>query len=409
MLLCPIEDRTFQDRYFEIVWRLWKQKAPGVPQFTFEKQKLTLSTLQNLLDLVFATKTNKTLNECVFAHLLNSNTPIQNSEFSKVVSNIHVMNFAQLVLYKTLPCPQEDKCPYSPRQLAPSNQYQDSELACYYYHHDKDQRRVPIPFKFKDDFTYTANYNKFNDADNTGKYSQNYFESMFHPMYYKLFKCKRNNCERSCFCPFIHSDLEKIIWDEIFKEFIFKSRDVLTKRKELETRNNYYSKPKDFNPIQLQSEKTKVQAKYLSYNTRSLDVSPQLQVEHSNSVSSSIYPTSTFRMYSSYSKGSYSETPMQYMENVPSNTSLEFDLEEREIDEVDQDLSQETKSFAERLNKIMFTLSQTQALIAQTKEEPSIAQIETKNMFKKEDRALNSFFNVSVVNNINEIRLSKNN
>jgi len=54
---------------------------------------------------------------------------------------------------------------------------------------------------------------------------------MFHPIYYRLFQCKRTHCENSFFCPFFHTKDEKTTWDETFLTYIRKSRDVYTKEK----------------------------------------------------------------------------------------------------------------------------------------------------------------------------------
>jgi len=83
----------------------------------------------------------------------------------------------------------------------------------------------------EDEFLYKANYDKTKCDPFPDKFSQNYFESMFHPIYYKLFLCKRNLCEKSEFCPFYHTKDEMQAWDGSFMHYIQKSRDVYTKDK----------------------------------------------------------------------------------------------------------------------------------------------------------------------------------
>jgi len=73
-------------------------------------------------------------------------------------------------------------------------------------------RRIVITSTIEEEFVYKANYfeeGKKRNGDKD-KYSQNYFESMFHPLYYKMFKCKREFCKNNClFCPFYHDEEEK--------------------------------------------------------------------------------------------------------------------------------------------------------------------------------------------------------
>jgi len=95
----------------------------------------------------------------------------------------------------------------------------------------KDRRRLPITRKVEDEFIYKANYDKSKCDPFPDKFSKNYFESMFHPIYYRLFQCKRSHCENSFFCPFFHTKDEKTTWDETFLTHIRKSRDVYTKEK----------------------------------------------------------------------------------------------------------------------------------------------------------------------------------
>jgi len=139
-------------------------------------------------------------------------------------SPISVMSFAQIILYKVLPCPDND-CSKCPREIATHNQYRDFEYDCPFYHHERDRRRLVITPNPDEEFAYKANY--FEEGRRRGekeKHSQNYFESMFHPLYYKMFRCKRDFCNQSVCCPFHHSEEEKKMWDETFSNFIKKDR-----------------------------------------------------------------------------------------------------------------------------------------------------------------------------------------
>jgi hypothetical protein len=156
---------------------------------------------------------------------------------SKRLSVMQVMSFAQISLYKVLPC-QDPDCPNKPREIATHNQYKDYEYQCPFYHHGRDMRRVVITSQIGEEFVYKANY--FEDGKRNFeklKYSQNYFESMFHPLYYKMFRCKREYCNFSQLCPFYHTEEEKKTWDRTFSNYIRKDRISYVKDKK-----KYYEK-----------------------------------------------------------------------------------------------------------------------------------------------------------------------
>ena len=171
--------------------------------------------------------------------LLKNVVPLSKGTELKVVpqnfSSVSVMTFAQIILYKVLPCPEEN-CVNCPREIATHNQYKDFEYTCPFYHHEKDQRRFVISDSVDEEFMYKANY--FEEGRRRGdkdKYSQNYFESMFHPLYYKMFRCKRDFCNQSPFCPFYHSESEKKLWDDTFSGYINKDRVSYVKEKQQKT------------------------------------------------------------------------------------------------------------------------------------------------------------------------------
>lgn len=159
--------------------------------------------------------------------------PEESSELlSEQLSALNVMSFAQIVLYKVLPCPNPD-CPNRPREIATHNQYKDFEYQCPFYHHERDRRRLVIKPEIDEEFVYKANYyeegKRHADKD---KYSQNYFESMFHPLYYKMFRCKREYCNQPLWCPFFHNEEEKKTWDNVFGQCINKGRITYVKDKQ---------------------------------------------------------------------------------------------------------------------------------------------------------------------------------
>jgi len=148
------------------------------------------------------------------------------------LSTSRMMTFAQLILYKVLPCP-DPNCASRPREIVTHNQYKDHEYECPFYHHERDRRRIVINCASEEEFIYKANY--FEEGRSHAekeKYSQNYFESMFHPLYYKMFRCKREFCSSCQFCPFYHYEQEKKTWDKMFGSFIKKDRITYVKDKQ---------------------------------------------------------------------------------------------------------------------------------------------------------------------------------
>jgi len=155
----------------------------------------------------------------------------------------NMMTFAQICLYKVLPC-FNPRCVKRPREIVTHNQYKDHEYECPFYHHERDRRRIIINSAFDDEFAYKANYfeERRSNAEKD-KYSQNYFESMFHPLYYKMFRCKRALCNECKFCPFYHNEQEKKAWDRTFGDFMQKDRITYVKDKQryYESTNNMSS------------------------------------------------------------------------------------------------------------------------------------------------------------------------
>jgi len=166
-----------------------------------------------------------------------------NSELvHKRLSGMQIMSFAQLILYKVFPCPEKE-CANCPRDVVIKNQYKDYEYECPFYHNEKDRRRLVLTPKINEEFIYKANYfeEKKHEASEKEKCSSNYFESMFHPLYYKMFRCKREHCNFSLCCPFYHTEEEKKAWDRTFGNFIRKDRIsyVKEKQKYFESKNTY--------------------------------------------------------------------------------------------------------------------------------------------------------------------------
>jgi hypothetical protein len=218
--------------YHACLQRLIKQRAINIDLNMPKEEDCTLQNLQDTVELIFNGRLDAMVYQLAHREILkNEELYNQSKLLLKKLSPFQVMNFPQVILYKTLPCPRGDACKNKPREIAPSNQYKDEELECPFFHHEKDRRRLPITRKVEDEFIYKANYDKSKCDPFPDKFSKNYFESMFHPIYYRLFQCKRTHCENSFFCPFFHTKDEKTTWDETFLTYIRKSRDVYTKEK----------------------------------------------------------------------------------------------------------------------------------------------------------------------------------
>lgn len=149
------------------------------------------------------------------------------------------MPFDLLLDYKTQPCERVD-CPHFPRTTVANNQYLEDELKCHGYHHVKDQRRKAIKNleNFTGEFEYQANYFKDGKCPlPKDRYSQNFFESLYHPLYYKQFACKREHCDKSIYCPYFHSEREKVEWEVIFEQKLKVNRKVFlsTKTRQVQT------------------------------------------------------------------------------------------------------------------------------------------------------------------------------
>jgi len=143
------------------------------------------------------------------------------------------LSFKDLLEYKVHPC-ENSECSNYPRTTVANNQYLETELKCTGYHHTKDQRRQSIRTlqTFTGEFEYQANY--FRDGKcplPKERYSNNFFESLYHPLYYKQFVCKREHCEKSAYCPYFHSEKEKVEWEVIFEQNLKLNRKLFLSTK----------------------------------------------------------------------------------------------------------------------------------------------------------------------------------
>jgi len=223
-----------QDNFYVFIELLKKQKAlpqdcfiQDLPFFKFNP----ISKESQVLEL-FNSSNNQELYQELLKDIISVPQEDQLPGSSSSSTPSQMMTFAQLCLYKVLPC-SNLRCQNKPREIVTHNQYKDSEYECPFYHHERDRRRIVLNPNQEEEFIYKANYyEEGRNNDIKENYSQNYFESMFHPLYYKMFRCKREYCNKSHFCPFYHHEQEKKIWDDTFITFLKKGRITYVKDKQ---------------------------------------------------------------------------------------------------------------------------------------------------------------------------------
>jgi hypothetical protein len=235
--------RNEDDYFYAIIDRLKKQGALNHDSFIKEIPFFNFSAISKEAQVkeLFHDISNQHNYQMLLSTISNfSKDPNSSKVISQQLGTLQMMNFAQIILYKVLPCP-DPTCPNKPREIATHNQYKDHEYHCPFYHHERDRRRLVITPFLEDEFTYKANYFEEGKRNTEReKHSQNYFESMFHPLYYKMFRCKREYCNNSSLCPFFHNEEEKRHWDIVFSNFVRKDRItfVKDKKKYFEGNNN---------------------------------------------------------------------------------------------------------------------------------------------------------------------------
>eukprot|EP00331_Platyophrya_macrostoma_P024519 CAMPEP_0176462762 /NCGR_PEP_ID=MMETSP0127-20121128/35474_1 /TAXON_ID=938130 /ORGANISM="Platyophrya macrostoma, Strain WH" /LENGTH=355 /DNA_ID=CAMNT_0017854769 /DNA_START=150 /DNA_END=1216 /DNA_ORIENTATION=+ len=105
-----------------------------------------------------------------------------------------------------------------------NNQFYDFELECPYFHNRRDKRRIVLKAN------YLLQQNGQVDQQD-GAHSYNYFESVYHPLFYKFFECKRLQCKGSIYCAMKHSEEERVAWEEEFAICWKKDRSIYYPKK----------------------------------------------------------------------------------------------------------------------------------------------------------------------------------
>ena len=183
-------------------------------------QPETIQTVNNIKSFIYLKKISDKVSE---------DTKVIEKKLSKKV----VLAMIHILFYKTLPCTKGNQCKHFPRKIVHKNDFLDIELDCYFYHHEKDRRRHVLNDGEKE-FKYAGNFGCGKKACGKSVYSLNFFESLYHPLYYKNFRCVRTKCEESVLCPYNHSSEEKNIWATTFKNFFEKDREIFTKKRNSE-------------------------------------------------------------------------------------------------------------------------------------------------------------------------------
>ena len=206
-----------------------------------------------------------------------------------------LMSLEDLLQYKTKPC-KNNECPYKPTK-SKNEKFKNKDFKCTYFHFAWDQRRE---LSYQDEhFNYHAKVcDKLISCKYKGKcfFGHNFFESYFHPLYYKKFSCQQNlqnDCDKSKFCPYIHNKEEEAKWDaELNKKFnidrslnksividrIFKnSEDVEDGKKMSQAKNNCIAEdliPADIllsRQLFLENEKFNLHNEYNIYTTDNIE------------------------------------------------------------------------------------------------------------------------------------------
>jgi len=226
---------TFQIMAKDLMSRndsLGQQYANLLPYF----QSLSPIRLQHCLTSFLAPQnlTNiVNIKSFIYLKKLSEDFIEENKLLEKRLAEKVVMDLVHIVFYKTIPCSQGNHCKHNPRKIVHKNDFLDIELDCYFYHHEKDRRRLVLNGHEKE-FKYAGNFADNKKVNEKGGFSQNFFESLFHPLYYKNFKCVRTKCNQSVFCPYFHSEEEKTVWTVFFRAYFGKDREVFTKKKAVE-------------------------------------------------------------------------------------------------------------------------------------------------------------------------------
>ena len=138
-----------------------------------------------------------------------------------------MLTIEELLKYKLFKCPNAE-CPYRPSKEK-TEKFKNKDLICPFWHFDYDKRREviqqtvlssPQPTGVKTEYHAKMCEKKGCRFKEKCFFSHNFFESYYHPLYYKKFSCEENlgkECDKNKYCPYVHKKEEEDCWTEILK------------------------------------------------------------------------------------------------------------------------------------------------------------------------------------------------
>ena len=165
--------------------------------------------------------------------------------YKKKKVQIQAMNWIQLLCYKVVQCPNAQSCRNFCEQKLLHNQFYDFELECPFFHDKKDRRRIILPNEYQDEFMYKGKYERIGEESPNPRFSHNYFESVYHPLFYKFFQCRRTQCQGSIYCPMKHAEGECVAWEEEFSLNWKKDRSIYCPKRKRSGCSNFQTRRPD--------------------------------------------------------------------------------------------------------------------------------------------------------------------
>ena len=164
--------------------------------------------------------------ENVLARLKQKNSEIgsEHRKTGEADVSSNMLSVEELLQYKVNKCEDPD-CPYKPVKEK-NEKFKNKDLMCPGWHFDYDKRRAVVPLAENAAAPPLAYHAKMCEKKGCRfkekcAFSNNFFESYYHPLYYKKFSCEENlkgECDRNRYCPYVHEKEEELRWTEYIKE-----------------------------------------------------------------------------------------------------------------------------------------------------------------------------------------------
>ena len=139
-----------------------------------------------------------------------------------------ILTIQELRQYKLEKCNNPD-CPNKPVKEK-NEKFKNKDFKCPYWHFDYDKRRDVMAPNIAGNPGNTGGTPLAYHAKMCDKkgcrfkekclFGHNFFESYYHPLYYKKFNCKENlngECDGNRYCPYVHEKEEEEYWTEYIK------------------------------------------------------------------------------------------------------------------------------------------------------------------------------------------------